>query len=154
MEPFHAEHDPRPTGRMYLALIAVMTPAVFCGVHVWWDRDGRLPIAFPYLCLSVPFYLGFCYAMTMATCKGRVRWIIADGEIIYESPASIFGESFRMPLSEFRMVENDGDSNFAFCVSRTGVKQRFHTLDTGGLAFFNRLKQEQKRLAREKDGAE
>ena len=160
MEPFHAEYDPRTTGRMALALLAVITPAVFYALHRWWDRDGQLSIAFPYLCLGVPFYLAICYALTMATCKGRVRWIIADGEIIYESPTSIYGKSFRMPLSDFLKVEDDRDaqgdseSQFALCVSKTGVKHYFDTKRSGGIAFFHRLKQEQKRLDLVKSGEE
>ena len=148
VEPLYVEHDPRSTGRIYLAVLAVITPAAFFAVHAWWDRDGKVPIAFPYLCLGVVFFVMFCIAMTMATCKGRVRWIIADGEIVYESPTSIFGESFRMPLSEFRRVDYDGDSNIAFCESRTGVRYTFDTHRPGGSAVYQRLKQEQKRLER------
>lgn len=144
METFHAEYKTRIAGRMYLMFLLVFVPIFSWGIHTFIQHQPLpVPAAFIYICVSVPIALGFFYAISLMLNKRLQRWIISEEEIIYESASSALGNSFRIPISQFRRVEIDGDSDFAFCERVDGQRQKFHIGHSGGWKFYNLLKRKQ-----------
>jgi hypothetical protein len=148
MEMFFAEHDTTKTGRRNLAFLVLFTPVFLLGIHMFTEGQTLpFPVAFVYLCGSVPIFLWLFHTIALLRSTGLQRWIISDSEIIYESPSPVLGQSFKIPISDFRSVDTDGDSDFAWCFSVTGEKHHLHIGQSGGYQFFRKLKRDQQRLA-------
>lgn len=148
MDTFYAEHDTKFKGWISLTFLVIFVPAMLWAFHTFVPSEKvPIPVEFVYVGMAVPLMLGICYCTASLRSKGLQRWIISESEIAYESPSPFLGKSFRMPISDFRGVEIDGDSDFARCKCVSGVDHGFHIGQIDGYRFYQTLVLEQERRA-------
>ena len=108
------------------------------------EADLPIPIAFVYLCAAAPVLILLCISFSMMQSSKPQVWMVDEDFISYDSPTSFLGDSFKMPISDFSHVTMEDESDFAFCVSTSGKRMKFHVGNSEGSRFFRHLKSEQK----------
>jgi hypothetical protein len=142
MEPFFEQQDLRATGRRMLIFLAFFVPAFFLGISYFLRY---YPVPFPpflvYLCALIPMMFAIGFNLLLLRSHHPVRWITTNSRVIYESPLSLLGRTFDIPISELASVSGIGDTDFASCTTISGVNHKFYYKHRGGRAFYHHLSQ-------------
>jgi len=147
MRTFYAEHDTRPTGWGYLISLIIFTPLLVWALQAFQENKApEMPKEAVYFCVSVPFLALLYASISLILSRRPQSWMISEKEIAYTSSSPALGKSLRINIADFRGVELDGDSDFAFCISTDGSENRFHLGPSGGNQFYEILKEEGRAL--------